>query len=281
VSACLRDLADRHRQHPRRGRRRCSSRRCRAAAVSPGSRCCSPARAPADGNRSPFKVGAAPSCECAVISVAGSSMTSQPASGFPPWPATGTRPGSPRSAPTRGRGPWPAPGDLVQGPGIGQLQGAPHRGVAGLGAENRSVMGQQGDVVHAGGPERDRHRHAHQRDTPVHQRELPGPCQRRSQRGSQPRLVGQFAQQRSPCLPDQAPAAAGRSPSARGSTAYRVSRRALLPENQGHSVERAAGFGLILTARSRGGAGCPSLIWPDCPSHPGRRWRRCGYRLGS
>jgi hypothetical protein len=37
----------------------------------------------------------------------------------------------------------------------------------------------------------------------VHQRELPGPRQRRSQRGGQPGLVGQLAQQHRPSMPDQ------------------------------------------------------------------------------
>jgi hypothetical protein len=70
-------------------------------------------------------------------------------------------------------------------------------------------MGQQGDVGHAGRPERDRHRHRHQRDTPVYQRELPGPRQRRSQRAGQPRLIGQLAQQHRPGVPDQALAVSG------------------------------------------------------------------------
>jgi hypothetical protein len=70
-------------------------------------------------------------------------------------------------------------------------------------------MGQQGDVIHAGGAERDRHRHGHQRHTPVHQRELPLARQRRSQCGGQPGPVSQLPQQHRPGVPDQALALAG------------------------------------------------------------------------
>jgi hypothetical protein len=75
------------------------------------------------------------------------------------------------------------------------------------------MMSQQGDVGHAGGPQRDRHRHGHQRHAPVYQRGLPGPRQRGPQRGpqrgGQPRLVGQLAQQHGPGVPDQALAVPG------------------------------------------------------------------------
>ena len=98
---------------------------------------------------------------------------------------------------------------LSRVPGIGQLQRPPHRGVRRRGPEDRFLVRQQGDVVHAGGPEHDRHRHGHQRHTPVHQRELPRPRQRRSQRRGQPHLVGQLAQQHRPGMADQALAVRG------------------------------------------------------------------------
>jgi hypothetical protein len=94
-------------------------------------------------------------------------------------------------------------------PWVGQLQCPPHRRVARRGPEQRFLVCQQGDVAHAGRPERDRHRHGHQRDTPARQRELPGSRQRRPQRRGQPRLVGQLAQQHRPGMPDQALALAG------------------------------------------------------------------------
>jgi hypothetical protein len=44
------------------------------------------------------------------------------------------------------------------------------------------LMGQQRDVVHAGRPQRDRHRHRDQRHPAVNQRELPLPAQRPAER---------------------------------------------------------------------------------------------------
>ena len=122
----------------------------------------------------------------------------------------------------------PRPGDLVQGARIGQLQRPPHRRVARLRTQDRAVVGQQGDVGHAGGPERDRRRHGHQRHAAVHQRELPFACQRRSQRRGQP---GPGRPACATVLPRHARPGPRprRSPSARDPTAYPAWRRALLP----------------------------------------------------
>jgi hypothetical protein len=128
-----------------------------------------------------------------------------PGDGQPREPARPGRDQRPHVRPD----PGPDPGDLVQRGRIGQLQRPPHRRVARLGTQHRGVMSQHGDVVHAGRPQRDRHRHGHQRHTPVDQRELPPACQRQPQGRGQPRLIGQLPQQHRPGVPDQALTLAG------------------------------------------------------------------------
>jgi len=123
-----------------------------------------------------------------------------PRDGQPREPGRGRADQLPHVRPDR----RPRPGDLVQGARIGQFQRPPHRRVRRRRAEDRLLMGQQRDVVHAGGPERDRHRHRDQRHPAVNQRELPLPAQRRAERWRQAALIGQLAQQHRPGVTDQA-----------------------------------------------------------------------------
>jgi len=101
-----------------------------------------------------------------------------PRHGQPREPGRGRADQRPDVRPDRG----PRPGDLVQGPGISQFQRPPYRSIRRRGPEDRFLVRQQGDVVHAGRPQRDRHRHRDQRYPAIDQRELPRPAQRRAER---------------------------------------------------------------------------------------------------
>jgi hypothetical protein len=65
-------------------------------------------------------------------------------------------------------------------------------------------VGQQRDVAHAGGPERDRGRQRDQHDAPVQQRRRALPPQRCAELAGQSSLVGGLAEQDRPGVADQA-----------------------------------------------------------------------------
>ncbi len=105
----------------------------------------------------------------------------------------GVRPGSRAGA-----------GDLVQrGRRPGQVQGAPHRRRARCVPEHRGQVLQQGDVAHAGRPERDRGRQRDQHGAPVEDGRGALLPQGRAELPGQSRLVGGLAEQDRAGVADQ------------------------------------------------------------------------------
>ena len=101
-------------------------------------------------------------------------------------------------------GPGAGAGDPVQdGRRAGQVQRAADRRAARRGPEDRGEVGEQGDVAHAGGPERDRDGHRDQHGPPVQERRRARLPQRRAQGGGEPGLVSGLAEQDRPGMADQ------------------------------------------------------------------------------
>ena len=122
------------------------------------------------------------------------------------------RDGQPRE-PGRGRldqlpgvlpGLRPRPGDPVEhGRGAGQVQGAADRGAAGRVPEHGGEVGEQGDVAHAGRPERDRDGQRREHGPAVEQRRRALPQQGGAQSCGEPELVGGLAEQDGARVADQ------------------------------------------------------------------------------
>ena len=77
-------------------------------------------------------------------------------------------------------------------------------GPLGAAPEDGGEVGEQGDVAHARGAQRDRRRHRDQHDPPVEQRRRALLPQRRAQGGGEPGLVGGLAEQDRAGVADQA-----------------------------------------------------------------------------
>ena len=137
-------------------------------------------------------------------------MTTQPVSSFPAMTGHGNPAAVPAISVQACAGFRAGAGDPVQhGRGAGQLEGAADRRAARRGPEDRGQVGEQRDVAHARGTQRDRDGHRDQHDAPVEQRGCVLLPQRRAQDGGQSRLVGGLAEQDRPGVADQALPARG------------------------------------------------------------------------
>jgi hypothetical protein len=134
------------------------------------------------------------------------SMTTQPARVFPAISSHGNPAGVAWiSFQARARAPGAGAGDPVQdGRRAGEVQRAADRRAARRGPEDRGEVGEQGDVAHAGGPERDRDGHRDQHGPPVQERRRARLPQRRAQGGGEPGLIGALAEQDRAGVADQA-----------------------------------------------------------------------------
>ena len=98
----------------------------------------------------------------------------------------------------------PGTGDPVQRGGRpGQVQGAAHRRPARRVPEYRGQVREQGDVAHAGGPERDRGRQRDEHGAPVEDGRAAFLPQRPAELRSQSGLVGGLAEQDRSGVADQ------------------------------------------------------------------------------
>jgi hypothetical protein len=152
-----------------------------------------------------LNVAAAPALtECAVISVASRSITTQPVNNLPATHSHGKPPGrnasNPPHMPAHHRPDLAGPG---QAHVIDAVQGPPGGGVRRRIAEHPHLVGEQVDVGQGHRPQGDRDRQTDQDHTPVPPpRALPR-REQRTQRGRQPHPVSAPAQQHRTRMTDQ------------------------------------------------------------------------------